>query len=131
MLLDAGFLPVLTPPAISDEGQAINVDGDRAAAATAVAVNARQLLILSNVPGVLADFPDEASLISAIDEHALEDIAGTAAQGRMRVKLLGAQEALAGGVMQVVLGDARGEAPISKALKGQGTVIGAQEVTYG
>src|SRR5690606_34372869 len=35
-LLAAGYLPILTPPALSDEGVAINVDGDRAAAATAV-----------------------------------------------------------------------------------------------
>ena len=39
-LLDAGCLPVLTPPAISFEGEAINVDGDRAAAATAAAFRA-------------------------------------------------------------------------------------------
>jgi acetylglutamate/LysW-gamma-L-alpha-aminoadipate kinase len=36
-LLAQGFVPVLTPPAISYEGEAMNVDGDRAAAATAVA----------------------------------------------------------------------------------------------
>ena len=33
-LLDAGFFPVLTPPGASDKGEAINVDGDRAAAAS-------------------------------------------------------------------------------------------------
>jgi acetylglutamate/LysW-gamma-L-alpha-aminoadipate kinase len=65
-LLDNGFLPVLTPPAISLDGQAMNVDGDRAAAATAVAMQATELLILSNVPGVLRDFPDEETLISLI-----------------------------------------------------------------
>ncbi|MEJ2748932.1 MAG: [LysW]-aminoadipate kinase, partial [Anaerolineae bacterium] len=48
----------------------------------------------------------------------------TYAQGRMRIKLLGAQEALTGGVSRVVLGDARRERPISQALKGMGTVIG-------
>ena len=123
MLLDAGTLPVLTPPAISNEGEAINVDGDRAAAATAVAMNARQLLILSNVPGVLADFPDEASLIPQIEGEEIETLAKTAAQGRMRIKLLAAQEALTGGVERVILGDARVQSPITRALGGEGTTI--------
>lgn len=128
LLLEAGYLPVLTPPAISNEGEAINVDGDRAAAATAVAMGATQLLILSNVPGVLTNFPDESTVISEIDMGEIEAISQTAAKGRMRIKLLAAQEALEGGVERVVLGDARIESPISRALLGHGTVITGQEV---
>jgi acetylglutamate/LysW-gamma-L-alpha-aminoadipate kinase len=123
LLLEAGMLPILTPPAISDEGEAINVDGDRAAAATAVALGARRLIILSNVPGVLADFPDESSLIPAITVEEIENITQTAAQGRMRIKLLAAQEALAGSVERVVLADGRCPSPITRALAGEGTVI--------
>ena len=123
MLLQAGILPVLTPPAVSDEGEAINVDGDRAAAATAVALGASRLVILSNVPGLLADFPDEASLIPAVDAGEIEKIMETAAQGRMRIKLLAVQEALDGGVEQVILGDARCTSPISRALAGVGTIV--------
>lgn len=122
-LLDAGFVPVLTPPAISYEGEAINVDGDRAAAITAVSLAATDLLILSNVPGVLQNFPDESSLIGQIARSDIDHIAQTYAQGRMRIKLLGAQEALDGGVQRVVLGDARGERPILRAIAGTGTVI--------
>lgn len=122
-LLDAGLLPVLTPPALSEEGEAINVDGDRAAGATAVALGASDLLILSNVPGVLRDFPDENSLIDQIAPEEIDNVAQTYAEGRMRIKLLGAKEALDGGVQRVVLGDARGERPLQRALAGQGTVI--------
>jgi acetylglutamate/LysW-gamma-L-alpha-aminoadipate kinase len=75
------------------------------------------------VPGVLADFPDEDSLIAAITSDEIENIAQTAAQGRMRIKLLAAQEALDGGVEQVVLGDARSPTPITHALAGAGTII--------
>jgi acetylglutamate/LysW-gamma-L-alpha-aminoadipate kinase len=123
MLLEAGMLPVLTPPAISHEGEAINVDGDRAAAATAVALSARQLIILSNVPGVLAKFPDESSLIPAITPEEIEPISKTAAKGRMRIKLLAAQEALSGGVEKIIIGDARRPSPISRTMAGEGTVI--------
>src|SRR5690606_38420604 len=101
--LGAGYLPVLTPPAVSYEGEAINVDADRAAGAMAVALKADALLLLSNVPGLLRAFPDESTLISRI---ARDDIGAAAehAQGRMKKKVLGAQEALAGGVRRVIMG---------------------------
>ncbi len=124
-LLDGGYLPVLTPPALSTEGQAMNVDGDRAAAVTAAAMRASALLILSNVPGVLRDFPDDASLIRSIPAVEIDAVTRQYAQGRMRIKLLGAQEALAGGVHEVVVGDARGDQPVLRALSGEGTVITA------
>ena len=121
-LLSAGYLPVLTPPAISYEGEAINVDGDRAAGATAIALGAETLVILSNIPGLLRNFPDEASLIRHIPRHELEQ-AKEHAKGRMRIKLLGAKEALDGGVQRVILGDARVNEAIRRALAGEGTVI--------
>ena len=123
MLLNAGYLPVLTPPAISEEGDAINVDGDRASAQTAKSLHAETLIILSNIPGVLTNFPDETSLLRQIEFDQIDEVAQTSAQGRMRIKLLGAKEALQGGVGKVVLGDARVPNPISNALNDQGTVI--------
>jgi len=121
-LLDAGCLPVIAPLASSFDGEAINVDGDRAAAAVAAALGAEALLLLSNVPGLLRDFPDESSLIARIDRGAIEEFLPVA-QGRMKKKVLGAAEALAGGVGRVILGDARVAQPVSRALEGHGTVI--------
>lgn len=122
MLLEAGYTPVLTPPALSYQGEAINVDGDRAAAATAVALQAETLVILSNVPGLLANFPDESSLIRQITASRLDDFMA-AAQDRMKKKVLGAGEAIAGGVRRVIFADGRVEHPIRRALAGEGTVI--------
>lgn len=121
-LLAAGYMPVITPPAISYEGVAMNVDGDRAAAAVAVALGARALVLLSNVPGLLRVLEDEATVVERVDagspEYALE-----LAQGRMRKKVMGAVDAVGGGVAQVVLGDARLERPVRRALDGAGTVV--------
>ena len=122
-LLEAGHLPVICPPAISYDGEAINVDGDRAAAATAIALAAETLLILSNVPGLLANFPDEASLINHIPTAKLDGFMAVA-QDRMKKKVMGAQEALAGGLKRVIFADGRAETPIQHALNGVGTVIG-------
>lgn len=122
-LLEAGHTPVITPPAISYEGEAINVDGDRAAAATAVALGVKELIILSNVPGLLERFPDENSLIAHIPAGSLDSFMSVA-QDRMKKKVMGAQEALAGGLERVIFADGRVSQPIQRALAGQGTVIG-------
>ena len=115
-------MPVLTPPGSSYEGVAVNVDGDRAAAALAVAFQAEALLLLSNVPGLLRDFPDEASLIREIPAGEVEAFMEFA-HDRMKKKVLGAAEAVRGGVKRVVFGDARIQKPVSAALAGQGTVV--------
>ena len=123
MLLAHGYLPVLAPLAAGENGEMLNVDGDRAAAVVAGALGAETLLLLSNVAGLLRDYPDEDSLVDTLDAAELAE-AMAYAQGRMKKKLLGAQEALARGVERVVIGDGRRPQPISDALAGMGTVIG-------
>lgn len=122
MLLDAGYVPVLCPPGLSTGNEPINVDADRAAAKTAAALGAGQLLLLSNVAGLMRAFPDESTLIARIERANVEE-AMNFAEGRMKKKVLGAGEALGGGVRRVVIGDARIERPISAALSGKGTVF--------
>ena len=121
-LLDAGFFPVLTPPGASDKGEAINVDGDRAAAMVAAAFHAEALVILSNVPGLLRAFPDESTLIREIPRAKANDFMQYA-EGRMKKKVMGAVEAIAEGVQKVIFADGRVDAPISRALAGEGTQI--------
>jgi acetylglutamate/LysW-gamma-L-alpha-aminoadipate kinase len=123
LLLDHGYLPVVTPPAISTENEAINVDGDRAAAMIAAAMKAETLIILSNVPGLLRNFPDESTLIRRIEPARANEFMEHA-QGRMRIKVLGAMEAIEMGVGRVIFADGRREAPVQAALAGEGTVIG-------
>jgi acetylglutamate/LysW-gamma-L-alpha-aminoadipate kinase len=121
-LMDKGYLPVLTPPALSDDGLAINVDGDRAAARTAIEMGADALLILTNQPGVLRDLSNPDSVVANIrvDERLTTD--WDFVQGRMRIKLLAAGEALRGGVRRVIISDGRQPGCIQRALAGHGTV---------
>ncbi len=122
LLLDNGYTPVICPPAISYQGEIINVDGDRAAAVLAAAFEAEKLIILSNVPGLLKDVEQPGSLITSIDKTRVSSFLEVAL-GRMKKKVMGASEALDQGVGSVVLGDARLEQPIQQALQGRGTVI--------
>ena len=122
MLLNVGYLPVIAPVAVSEKGEALNVDADRAAAMVASALKAENLLLLTAVPGLMKNFPDESTLIRHLPMNQLS-AAGEAAQGRMKKKVLGAEEALKGGVSRVVIADGRIQNPISNALAGNGTVI--------
>lgn len=122
LLLDGDYLPIVAPLACGERGEALNTDGDRAAAAIATALRADTLLLLSNVPGLLRNFPDESTLITHIARSEVEEYAEYA-EGRMKKKVLGAAEALEQGVQRVIIGDARSTEPISRALEGTGTVI--------
>ena len=122
-LLETGYVPVVAPVVISYEGEALNVDGDRVAAAIATALKAHTLVVLTNVPGLLREFPDESTLIPHIPLAQAAEHLDRYAQGRMKKKLLGAIEALRGGVGKVVIADGRLAQPLARALSGQGTVI--------
>ncbi len=122
LLLDAGYTPVVAPLAISGEGVAVNVDGDRAAAMIAGALKADSLILLTNVPGLLRQFPDESTLIRKLEHGRLEESLSFA-EGRMKKKVLGASEALGQGVGQVIFASGKVAEPIQRALAGEGTVI--------
>lgn len=122
LLLDHGYTPVVSPPAVTPEGEVINVDSDRAAAAIAGALGAEALLLLTNVPGLLRNIEDPASRIARIPRAEIDGYLPVAA-GRMRKKLVAAQEALAQGVGRVVIASSAVDRPIARALDGEGTVI--------
>ncbi|MFQ5615497.1 MAG: [LysW]-aminoadipate kinase [Anaerolineales bacterium] len=123
-LLNAGYLPVIAPLAISEKGEALNVDADRAAAMVAAALGADSLLLLTAVPGLMRNFPDESTLIKRLSQSQLE-AATEYAQGRMKKKVLGAREALQGGVGRVIIADGRVTDPVTNAMGGNGTLIQA------
>jgi acetylglutamate/LysW-gamma-L-alpha-aminoadipate kinase len=122
-LLDAGYTPVVAPVAISYEGEGLNVDGDRAAAAIGGALKAEKVIILTNVPGILRDVGDESSVIEQVAGGEAEEVLEEHAEGRMKRKVLGAIEALSDGVGQVIIADGRAEQPVRRALAGEGTII--------
>lgn len=118
-LMGEGWIPVLPPLALSDLGEGLNVDGDRAAAAIAGAMKARALVILTNVPGILRSVGDPGSLVASATLEEAEALA----QGRMKKKAMAAREALEREVTRVVIASGRVEHPVTRALAGEGTTI--------
>jgi len=119
---DKGLIPLLPPLASDDEGNSLNVDGDRMAAAAASAIGADVLIILSNVPGILRDVGDPESRVENGSLDLWSELEALA-QGNMKRKLLAAREALEGNVGKVILADSRKENPITRALAGGGTTL--------
>ena len=119
-LLDNGYTPVVTVPMLADDHIPVNADADRAAAAVAGALGAT-LVVLTDVPGVLADPDDPETLIErAATPDELDDIE-SAAEGFMNKKVMAAKEALDGGAASVVVTDANADDPVLAALDGGGT----------
>ncbi len=126
-LLAAGFVPVVCPPVLAEDGAPVNADADQAAAAIASALGATTLVLLTAAPGVLSD-PDDASSVLATCEV---PSAGPPPQrgGGMGAKLIAARAALAAGVPQVLIADGRVEQPVSRALSGSATRVVISELT--
>ena len=100
-LLAAGFTPVVAPMAPAATGEILNVNADDAAAALAAALQAPELLFISDVSGVLVDGAASQAL-SVDDVEPL--IARGAADGGMAAKLRAAASARSAGVASVRLG---------------------------
>ena len=104
-LLAGGYLPVLSPVSRSDDpdaGATLNVNGDDAASALAVALAAEELLLVSDVEGVRVNGGAVMRLDADEAQRLLEN--GTAAGG-MAAKLEAALAALEGGVARVRISD--------------------------
>ncbi len=97
--LKADIIPVITPLGRGEDGHLYNVNADDVANAVACALQARKLVFLSDVPGLLRDINDPTSLISTLSLAEVEDlIARGIISGGMLPKIGGAVEALKAGV---------------------------------
>jgi len=128
LLLGRGLVPVVSPPAATGDGEPVNVNADRVAAAIGSALGAPLLVLLTGAPGVLRDPADERSLQGT---YALPRSGHPApgVGGGMALKLVAAREALLGGVRRVRIADGRRAAPVSAALDGAGTDVVLQPAT--
>ena len=99
-LVRGGYVPVISPVAHwAGEGGALNVNGDDAAAAIAVALEAEELLLVADVDGVRGE--DGETIASLSIDSALELVSRGVAGGGMAAKLESATAALASGVNRV------------------------------
>jgi len=107
-LLDAGRIPVVSTvaPDVDAPGQVLNVNADTAAAALAVALGARKLIVLTDVEGLYTSWPERSSLVSEIKASALAELLPSLQSG-MVPKMEACLRAVSGGVPQATVIDGR------------------------
>jgi acetylglutamate/LysW-gamma-L-alpha-aminoadipate kinase len=122
-LLENHYLPVIGCLAKSEQGEIINVDGDRAASFVAKSLNANILISLTDVEGIYKNFDDKSTLIKKISFTQLDNIIQQL-KGGMKKKGYAALEAYKIGVKKVIISSGLNEKPIINVLEhGSGTVI--------
>jgi len=107
-ILDAGRIPVVSTvaPDLDTEGQVLNVNADTAASALAVALGAHKLVVLTDVEGIYANWPDTGSLLSTLTASDAEDLLARVDAG-MVPKLEACLRAVRAGVPQAHVIDGR------------------------
>jgi acetylglutamate kinase len=105
-LLESGHIPVIATVAPDADGVVHNVNADTAAAAVAVALRAVKLVVLTDVEGLYADWPDRDSLVQQIDAGELAEILPTLDSG-MVPKMAACLRAVEGGVTRATVVDGR------------------------
>jgi len=111
LLLEQGLTPVISPIAISEESEFLNVDGDRAAAYVAGSVGCDKVLFITNVDGLLMD----DKLVTKLTLAEAKEIRPKIGPG-MEKKILAATEALDMGVKEALIANGQRENPISSAI---------------
>ena len=122
LLLDNGYVPVLTVPIIDEQNAAINTENDDVVRVLQQALHADLVINLIGAPGFLENKDDESSLIQNIAAAELE-AREQQVEGRMKRKMLAVRKLFEHGASKVIIGDGRLEHPVADALAGKGTVI--------
>ncbi|MBT8369035.1 MAG: [LysW]-aminoadipate kinase [Deltaproteobacteria bacterium] len=122
LLLDNGYVPVLTVPIIDEFNAAINTENDDVVRVLQPALQADTVINLIEAAGFLEDRDNPASLIKTIPSSELEAREQQVA-GRMKRKMLALRKLFEHGASKVIISDGRGEHPVRDALAGKGTVI--------
>ena len=122
LLLDNGYLPIVSPVAVQSDGQALNINGDIAAGSIAGALGADEVLFITDVAGIYRSWPDLSTFIAEISLSELAEIAPRFADG-MAPKARAVIPALSSGAAQARIIDGRDSANLESALHGVGGTV--------
>ena len=98
--VDSGQVPVISTAARAIDGQLFNVNADTATSAVAIALAANEMIMLTDVPGVYANWPDRDSLITQMTAAELSQLLPKLESG-MVPKMEACLRAIEGGIPTV------------------------------
>jgi len=111
LLLSQGYVPVVSPVAMSDAAEPLNIDGDRAASAIAAGVHSDAVLFATNVDGLQL----EGKLATSLTPDEAKSLLPKIGFG-MQKKVMAAVEAVEGGVKEAIICSGTRGSPLTKAL---------------
>lgn len=102
------LVPVIAPIGIDENGQSLNINADEAASAIAIGLNAKKLIVMSNIPGLLKDVNNPESVISEVRSIEARELMKTDAISEgMIPKIRACVDAVDGGVERAHIIDGR------------------------
>lgn len=122
MLIDNGYVPVLTVPIIDENNFAISSENDDIVALLKSSLNAEKVIQLIEAPGFLDDANNPDSIVKSISRTELE-LREAQVDGRMKRKMKSLIKLFESGTTSVYICDGRIQNPITNALNGGGTII--------
>lgn len=118
-LLDKSYIPVVSSFGNDKTGQVLNVNADTAAGAIAGALEAETLVMLTDVPGLYADWPESEQVIKELTTSELQNLLPSLMSG-MVPKMEGCLKALETGAREALIVDGRVEHGLLQALESSG-----------
>lgn len=107
-VLEEDYIPVIATLGVDKQGQIYNINADTAAAEIAAALNAENIITLSDIPGLLKDVNDPDSLISEISIDEIDALIESGViSGGMIPKIKSCEKAIRSGVKKAVMIDGR------------------------
>lgn len=107
-VLEESYIPVIATVGVDEDGQVYNINADTAAAEIAAALNAENIITLTDIPGLLRDVNDISTLIPEIHvDEVTELIDSGIISGGMIPKMLSCEKAVRCGVKKAVMIDGR------------------------
>lgn len=117
-LLDSGYIPVISPVAISEENEFLNIDGDRAAANVAGAIKSDAVVFITNVNGLMMN----DSLVTSLTVDQAKQMLPKIGPG-MEKKVLACTESLDMGVKKAIIASGSVQNPIMSALESKNCTV--------
>lgn len=117
-LMSAGYLPVVSPMAVGEDSEPLNIDGDRAASALASGISADAVIFLTNVDGLMLDGKLVERITASEASSRLKDVGFG-----MQKKVMAAVDSVRAGVKEALICSGKREQPVSNALAHRGCTV--------
>ncbi|MNC52286.1 Acetylglutamate kinase [compost metagenome] len=117
---ELGYLPVIAPVGVDENGQRYNINADTAAGAVASELGVKQMIVVTDVPGILKSVNGEKKVLESVTVQQIEDMIQTGEiYGGMIPKVRAAVACISGKVSEVVIVDGSEPGVLGKVLAGE------------